>query len=364
MLADYFAPVKDLEILTRDLGIHHLGATMDIHYRDFPSLKKGQLAIISFDKHFSHQQLRKHLYKLATHSKGTTIADLGYVKKTDHPQKTNREILCHLWTKGIFPIVLGGADNSEILDWFAGATAALPLKEISILDEQVRFEGDNNYLGLLMEANQHKTIRYNIVGCQAHYVPSIYHKVFPNQQLDLYGLGSSRKELSELEPLFRQSDLLQVHLSVLKQSEAPAVRSGSPSGFLCEELCQLSRYAGMSDRLKGLGVFGYYPTLDHAEQTAQVVAQLIWYFLDGYHNKMEAEPEGLKYMTKYLVFSKVLGDSIVFWKDRKSGRWWMQLKTTEAQPDEAPELIPCTIKDYSLACQEEIPDRLLKALQQ
>lgn len=363
MLAANFQPVKDIEILARNLGSHHLGAGMDIFTNEFPVLKPGQIALLSLDSDYSHEWIRKHLYRLAYNFRGMAIADLGYVKQPTQGTQSIRQVISDLLILGVFPIIIGGTGSAQIMDFVAGTDAAKPIRELTIIDEQVRFEGQNNYLGLLMGAGGSSKIHFNVVGCQAHFVPDIYHKVFPNHQLELLGLGRSRQDLAELEPLMRQSDLIQIHLSALRQTEAPAVKAGSPSGFTTEELCQLSRYAGLSDHLNALGIFDYFPPQDNSEQTAQVVAQLIWYFIDGYYNRTGKTPEDRQQMTKYLVFSKVLGDSIVFWKSRVSGRWWMQLLSSDGKQPAETELIPCTVKDYSLACQGEIPERLLKVLQ-
>ena len=358
MLAAYFQPVRDLERLAGNPGSHQLIAGMDIFTDKFPELIPGQLVLFSVDSGYSHDWVRKYLYRLASNFRGLAIADLGYVKPTTHPTHSIRQVISELLILGVFPIIIGGTGPAQIMDFVAGTDAAKPIHELSIIDEQVRFEGPENYLGRLMEAGGSARIHFNVVGCQAHFVPDIYHKVFPDHKLELIGLGKSRQDLSEIEPLMRQSDLLQIHLSALRQTEAPAVKVGSPSGFTTEELCQLSRYAGLSEQLKALGIFDYFPPLDNSEQTAQVIAQLIWYFIDGYYNKTGKIPEDRQQMTKYVVFSKVLGDSIVFWKSNLSGRWWMQLLASSE-----PELIPCTIKDYSMACQGEIPERLLKILQ-
>ena len=50
-----------------------------------------------------------------------------------------------------------------------------------------------------------------------------------------------------------------------------------------EEICQIMRYAGLSDKLSSLGIYEVNPKLDRQSLTAQLAAQMIWYFIDGYY---------------------------------------------------------------------------------
>ena len=43
----------------------------------------------------------------------------------------------------------------------------------------------------------------------------------------------------------------------VRLSDNPSVIDGSPNGFYAEEICQIMRYAGISGRLKSLGIFNY-----------------------------------------------------------------------------------------------------------
>ena len=51
-----------------------------------------------------------------------------------------------------------------------------------------------------------------------------------------------------------------------------------------EESCKMMHYAGLSDKLSAVGLFEYGQSLDENFQTAQLLAQMIWYFIEGYVN--------------------------------------------------------------------------------
>ncbi|MEZ4931669.1 MAG: hypothetical protein R2788_06060 [Saprospiraceae bacterium] len=41
----------------------------------------------------------------------------------------------------------------------------------------------------------------------------------------------------------------------MKYADAPAAQDATPSGFFSEEACQISRYAGMNDKLTSIGFY-------------------------------------------------------------------------------------------------------------
>lgn len=85
-----------------------------------------------------------------------------------------------------------------------------------------------------------------------------------------------------------------------------------PSGFILEEACQICRYAGMSDKLKAFGVFGFRSSMDRKTQTAQAVAQMIWYFLDGFHHRKGDFPASVEGLVEYVVDLKQLDYQLTF----------------------------------------------------
>ena len=104
-----------------------------------------------------------------------------------------------------------------------------------------------------------------------------------------------------MEPLIRDADLLSIHLAALKQSDLPAVSHPTPSGFLLEEACKIARYAGMSDKLKAMGIFGFRKSIDRKAQTAQAIAQMIWYFMDGFYHRKNDFPVSTDGLVEYIV---------------------------------------------------------------
>src|SRR5690606_16831267 len=116
---------------------------------------------------------------------------------------------------------------------------------------------------------------------------------------------------------------------------------GSPNGFAGDEACLLARYAGMSETLSSFGIYGFDPSKDIRQMTAKQIAQMLWYFIDGYHiRKTEA---ALTEKDEFIEFHvNFTNNDISFIKSKRTNRWWMQL------PDKT--FIPCSYNDYLIAC--------------
>jgi hypothetical protein len=149
-------------------------------------------------------------------------------------------------------------------------------------------------------------------------------------------------------------------LAAVRRPDAPGNAYASPNGFYGDEICQLSRYAGMSDKVSSVGFYEMNPTLDQNNQSASLTAQMIWYFIDGFYHRKGDFPKCNK--SEYYRYNVTIGHPqhhMVFYKSPKSGRWWMEIPypLDEKLKYERHLLTPCTYEDYESALEKEIPDR-------
>ena len=116
----------------------------------------------------------------------------------------------------------------------------------------------------------------------------------------------------------------------------------------------------MSDKTTCFGLFEMVPAHDRGEQTAHMLAQATWFFIEGFCYRLgdfpSRDPQSFKH------FSVQLGDSgmeIVFHKSLKSDRWWMEVPCEDTERRErylSHTLVPCSYADYLHAMEEnEIP---------
>ena len=127
-------------------------------------------------------------------------------------------------------------------------------------------------------------------------------------------------------------------------------------GFYGEDICSLMRYAGLSDKVSSIGVFEYNEQFDVKNQTAKLLSQMIWYFIEGVNYRLNEYPfKSKEEYIKYIV--PIDKDTFYFYKSNKSNRWWMEIKDNKFSKET---LIPCTYNDYVEASNQQIPERWWK----
>jgi hypothetical protein len=172
--------------------------------------------------------------------------------------------------------------------------------------------------------------------------------------------------MEEAEPMIRNIDFLSFDMAAIRQAEAPGNFYANPNGFSGEEACRLCRYAGISDRLTSIGFYEYNPSFDVNGQTAKLLAQMIWYFIDGYAHRKNDQPEkGTEDFIRFTVKSEDFDENLVFLKSKKTDRWWIEMQAVDKirQKYRRHQYIPCSLSDYEHALKNEIPDRWWKLQQ-
>lgn len=339
-----------------NLPEHTLGSNILLYRNDMPDLKKVRVALIGAGEKEANL-VREQLYRYTSPFPKGAIADLGNLRKADASLLI--PVLYELLSGKILPLVIGAKDELARAQFLAYQDAKA-LVNITAVDETYR--GEQVYDALLKPRHP-LLFHFGLLGFQVHQTPATHMDFLSKNQFDLVRLGRSRASIEETEPVLRDADLMCFHLSALKQSEAPGVASATASGFFVEEACQICRYAGMSDKLTSFGVYGFTPDRDRDHQTAQAAAQMLWYFMEGVFNRKGDYPASTDGLTEYVVSFRKLNYQLTFWKSNRSGRWWMQVPVATKEKYERHRLVPCSFQDYQSACREELPERLLQALQ-
>jgi len=317
--------------------------------------------------------IRKEFYNLKIHQHPQKIIDLGNIKRGATLEDTYAAIatvVYELIPLKIIPIILGGSQDLTY-GHYAGYKKLEQVINIVSIDS--RFDlgnpedsvNANTFLGKIILEQPNYLFNYSNIGYQTYYVGTESVDLMKKLYFDTYRLGQVRDDIQETEPIVRNADLVTVDLSVIRQSDAPGNAQASPNGFFGEEICQILMYAGISDKLSGLGIYEYNPALDKRGQTASLVAQMIWYFIEGVSARKQDLPllNANNYIT-YRVAVENVETEITFIKSTKSDRWWMKLPM-DANKNRylSHHLLPCSYKDYQQACNNEVPDRLWNALQ-
>lgn len=318
--------------------------------------------------------VRKYLYRLIGFKTPTKIIDLGNLKigaTTEDTYFALSSILEDLIKKNVLPIIIGGSQDLTYANFLAYKNLEQTVNLVAVDSKLDLGEADeelnsNNFLTKIILHQPNYLFNYSNIGYQSYFTDKEQIDLISKLYFDSYRLGQVQKNIEEVEPIVRNADILSFDISAIRQSEAPGNRNASPNGFYGEQACQISRYAGMSDKLTSVGFYEINPELDNNGQTAHSVAQMIWYFIDGYNHRKNDFPVGSrKTYLKYMVNIQDGKNEVVFYKSDKSERWWMDIPYPAHNKIkyERHVLVPCSYEDYKTACNNEVPNRWWQTFQ-
>jgi arginase family enzyme len=277
-------------------------------------------------------------------------------------------MLLELLERKLTVLILGGSQDLtygmylafEKLDRkFSFATIDSRL-DMGIIDDQIKPE---SYLIPILSRKKELLFSYTNLGHQTYFVDQGDIDYLKDNYFQTLRIGDIRQNMPGVEPILRDAGFISLDISSVRQSDAPGSSHPSPNGFTGEELCQISRYGGLGPAMKCFGLFNLLPQADREEQTAQLSAQALWYFMDGVSQRKEEHPlSAPDAFKKFIVSLNETDHDIVFYKSLESDRWWFEVPVIH-QTKTRHVLVSCSLDDYQKACNQEIPDRWLNAFQ-
>tara|TARA_B110000977_G_scaffold14981_2_gene18485 strand:+ start:485 stop:1645 length:1161 start_codon:yes stop_codon:yes gene_type:complete len=317
----------------------------------------------------SPDYVREHLYGLFSDSK-SKIIDLGNIIQGETLHDTLyalSEMVQELVKKDIIPVVIGGSQELT-LGIYKAYEKLEQVVNLTTIDRKIDFQhinetNNNSYLKDIILSQPNYLFNYSNLGSQAYYLNPENVKLMDKLYFDNTRLGDLQADISLAEPILRNTNILSFDLNSIRQSEVPGTSFASPNGFFGNEACQLSRYAGMSDKMNVVGFFEMTPEYDIHGQTAHLVAQMIWFFIEGFQlRKNETPLTNNKNYTKYKVVLSASEEELIFVKSAKSDRWWMKIPYPPSGQVKYQRyhLVPCSYKDYKIALKDEMPDLWIK----
>jgi formiminoglutamase len=296
------------------------------------------------------------------------ILDLGNLKQGNTFNDTYfalREVLETLLAQNLIVVLIGGTQDLTVpvFQAFEGIKSKINLssidRTIDLVKDSVKTTAETYLTELLFR--KRLLFKYNNLGHQIHLTDKTNIDLINKLYHDAYRLGEIRSNLTLVEPVLRDTDIVSFDMGSIRQSDSPGHFNPSPSGFTAEEACQLARYAGLSDNVSVFGLFEYNPKFDTMNQSANIAAQLIWYFIDGLACRAPEEPtEDNSNFKTFIVGHSDLNYEITFYKSLISERWWMEVPNPKAGK---PVLISCSPNEYKIASEQEVPDLWWKSYQ-
>lgn len=374
----YFTPVS-LDRLTEK----GLGKEIDIHTEGgFPEMKKGGIALFyvpEFRKSnycdTAKEKFREQLYNLNSGSNwNKQLYDLGDVLPGETVNDTYfavGKIVAELVKNQVIPVMIGGSQDMtmalykgyEKLEQFVNLCTIDSKLDIGSPDEEMHSDG---YISHLLLQRPCYLFNHANVGLQIPFAGKEEIELFEKLYFDYCRLGEFNADFKRAEPHLRNSDILSIDLTSLKYSELGDDQYTNPNGFYAEQMCQIARYAGISDKLTSIGIFNYLPEKSNAKNISDLVAQITWYFIDGTNARVGDFPIGTrKDYLKFIVHLDDFKEQLIFYKSDKSARWWMEVPypAEEGRKYERHYLVPCNQEDYEKAMKNEIPDLWWKTYQ-
>jgi len=380
-LNDYFNPVSiegpDFEHISRQTGFPH---NITVHTDSAPikDISKYKIAMFGVPEGRNSpnagslkgpDMIREQLYRLAKIPGRSKIIDLGNMKQGVTFNDTIAgltDVLSLLIHEKVFPVIIGGSSalipaiDKAISQYKTGYTLTAVDPRIDYSNER-KAPDSFNYLNSIINNHKSNFSHYINIGYQTYLNDQQIINRFLKRRSELIRIGDVRQAIHLTEPLFRDSDVTIFDISAVRQSDAPGTISPSANGFYGEEICLLSRYAGISDKLTVFGLFEVNPEFDVRNQTSGLAAQILWFFLEGFSQKQYETPALSKSdsgrFIKFHVRVTDLVDDLIFIKSILTDRWWIEL------PSENDQIlyIACSHEDYLKANRNEVPDRWVQA---
>lgn len=379
---NFLSPVQDLVLAHNELlSTQVLGRKLRIHSKQngIPNLDDVKIAIIGvlenrndvnyIGEDFQLSEIRKSLYALFPGNWHQTIADLGDILKGESVEDTYfalQTTITILLEKNIIPIIIGGSQDLTYANYRAYDNV---LSMVNIVNVDSNFDlGDsakpiknNSFLGKIILEQPYNLFNYSILGYQTYFNSQEEIDLMDKLYFEAYRLGEITSNISLAEPVMRDANIVSLDMKSIRSSEVSVKQKYSPNGFNGKEICAISRYAGISNKVTSFGIYEYRPSKDD-DATAMLIAQIIWYFIEGVNCRVRDDDFSEK--IQHQKFTILIEDQeLIFYKSNQTGRWWLEIPFSPKINNKLKQhtLLPCMHEDYIDASNGKIPERWYKA---
>ncbi len=381
-MIEFLVPVSKYVLAHREiLPPGTLGKQISVyaHPGELPELKEHTLAIFGIKENrndedylgeeVSFDSYRKALYSLYPGNWNHSIIDLGDIEQGETPEDSHfaaREVISRLMQHKIIPLVLGAGQDLAYSQYRAYDTFG---QMVNVANIDSRFDLGNaelpisnkSFIGKMVVDKPYHLFNYCVLGYQSFYNSPQEISLMEKLYFEAYRLGEISADITLAEPALRDADMVILDASAIKSSELSYKHSSSPNGLDGREVCALSRYAGISNRVSSFGIYEIGKHNSH-DSGAMLIAQIVWYFIEGVNFRLdEGDFSDERLFTTYIV--PVEETILTFKKSNKTERWWIEMPFISNVNNKLkrPALLPCTYGEYLGACNQEIPERWLKA---
>jgi len=373
----YFTPLKE----SGDWNDFQLGSIIEKYDSSFPSIEKDAIAILYIPEfrgskmmniHTDSSRFRSCLYGLNKginwHKKIYDLGDILPGNEFKDSELALREVVFELVKNRVIPVIIGGSQDLTF-SIYLGFEKLEQLVNICTVDYSLDL-GDpekdieeQGFLGKILFRRPCFLFNHANIGLQIPYTNERELGLFEKLYFDVCRLGEFNADFRLAEPHLRNADIVNIDFNSIKASETNDT-SGLPNGFYAEQICQISKYAGNSDKLNCFSLFNYQ---NFSKLGDEMIGQILWYFVDGVQTRIGDFPSvSRKEYTKFTVVLDNAGThEIIFLKSNKSARWWMEVPypPQKGAKYERHYFVPCDKIDYENAMNNEMPNLWWKTYQ-
>ncbi|SDR99983.1 formimidoylglutamase [Christiangramia echinicola] len=377
---DFLSPVhEDLLDEIRNLNPQSIGANIRLHTErsGLPEVEGVNVAIFGVCENRRSIKsadapgffnLRRQFYRLYPGNWRLQLADLGDIQPGATVEDTYfavQNLVESLIKQDVLPIILGGSQDLIYAQYRAYDKLDQMVNLVNIdsrfdLGDAEKNISNQSYVGKIVVDQPYNLFNYSAVGYQTYFNSQDEIELMERLFFEAYRLGEVTSNIGHMEPIFRSANLVGMDLGAIDSASLNSECFNSPNGFNGREICALSRYAGISDKVSSFGVYEYQEQL--GDLANMLVAQIIWYFIEGVNyrtneNTISAKKEFIKYQVP------IDDEVLVFFKSPVSGRWWIEIPFLSNVNTKLKRhtLLPCSEEDYLEACNQVIPERWYKA---
>lgn len=375
-------PVDDHLIVHNELmSSLILGNKIQIHTSKYgiPDLDTTRIVIIGIPENrnsidylgdeLNLNEIRKSFYNLYPGNWSTEIADLGNLILGENVEQTYGRIismLSILFEKNIIPIIIGGSHdllyaNYRAYDSFKSSVNIVNIDSNFDIGDSAKPINNLSYLGKIILDEPHNLFNYSNLGYQTYHNSQEEIDLMENLYFESYRLGEVCSNIRLSEPVMRDADIVSVDLKSVRASELSSRQKFSPNGFDGKEICALSRYAGISNKVSSFGIYEYKSS-NEDEITEMLISQIIWYFIEGINCRIK--DSDFQNDEDYNKFTVIVDEyELVFYQNKITSRWWIEIIGDGSNNKlKQKTLLPCTLDDYEIAKNGMIPERWFKAI--
>ncbi len=368
-IVDFLDPINIYE-LSNDEGYRdtQLGRHIAVYEEELPNIEEADLVIVGcgemrgagMEQSNAPNAIRSEFYSLFHWHKEVKLADVGNVKTGASLQDTYaalKAVVSELIEHKKRVVILGGSHDVTMSQYGAYGSLGRIIEAVCV-DARIDLNMDSvlpadSFLMEMLCSEPNYIKHYNHIGFQSYLVHPNMLETIDKLRFDCYRVGKVKESMEEMEPVIRNANMMSFDIAAIQHAHAPANRL-TPNGFTGEEACMLMQYAGLSQNVSSIGIYGYIPNHDDHNLTAKQISHMLWYVMDGVHrSKQEAQLDNSNEFNEFhLAFADV---ETTFLQSKRTGRWWMQL------PDG--KYMACSQYDYITAASNDIPERWMRAVE-